>query len=352
MAESGTTLCPESATHINIDCLDHEELVQSGQMEKKSTSSILVGDLGGTNLRLALFSNGKIILKRDYLTSTTSLARLMRELMAGAKAHHITRAALSLAGPVSQDRSRADITNIGNSITKKSLEKATGLSVLLMNDMEAFSLGILSTKSIVPVPGICNAPEKRGNKAVIAAGTGLGEAILAWTSRGYIPVASEGGHSLLTTITKEQKEFAEFARSKRYYPDLEYVISGRGLVSLYQFFAKKSGSRHETLDAPGISQRGLAGHPVCRKALEMFIEFYAQETASLAFKAKATGGIYIGGRIAVENSKMFLDRTFTRHYAGLYPKSSFIYTMPVFIVMEKDINLYGAAYAALHNVFA
>lgn len=192
---------------------------------------------------------------------------------------------------------------------------------------------------------------ERGAKAVIAAGTGLGEAILVWTRDGYSIVASEGGHSLLATLTDEQEKVLAFLKQKGCILQYETILSGQGLVLLYEYCCGGQGKQEiMQADDPAAKISEMAGEDKdCENALRLCMTYYAHECHNLAYKAKATGGIYIAGNIANANLRFLEDPEFLK--AFLEPKEGHIMQglirkMPIRLIMNKDINLFGAASAA------
>ncbi len=197
----------------------------------------------------------------------------------------------------------------------------------------------------------------RGPIAVIAAGTGLGQALLFWDGRDYHPMASEGGHADFAPQSEQEIELLRFLRSEYGHVSYERILSGPGLYNIYRFlratgFAPESAGIKEKMartdPAPVITEAGLSGEdPLCAEALEMFVSIYGAEAGNLALKALTSGGVYIGGGIAPRIlSKLregkFMDRFLDKgRYRGI------LSAFPVRVSLNRETALLGAARFAL-----
>jgi glucokinase len=275
---------------------------------------ILAGDIGGTKTVLALAerrADGELSLLREetYPSGDYQTFDELLELFLG-EGHRPSSACFGVAGPVVNQR--CVTTNLPWLLDAEELKLRLGTQrVRLLNDLEAMAVGMLhlGTSDFVDLnPG---AEAQRGNIAVIAAGTGLGEAILFWDGEQHRPMATEGGHSDFAPRTDQQVQLLNYLRG--IYPEhvsWERIVSGMGFGHLYDFL-RETGSgagcpavpeRAET--PPGvdrnalISRLGVGGEdPLCEEVVGLFAELYGAEAGNLALKALATGGLYIGGGI-------------------------------------------------------
>lgn len=275
---------------------------------------ILAGDIGGTKTVLSLLTedgNGSLISVHEQTFPSRSFGEFDEILAAFLPAHMTLQSAcFGVAGPVVNQRCQT--TNLpwllDGALLKKKLKTS---KVKLLNDLEAMALGMLHLPDLDLVELNPNAVAQEGNIAVIAAGTGLGEAVLYWDGKKYRPMATEGGHSDFAAQTERQDRLLTFLR--KIYPDhvsFERIISGPGFSHLYDFLCDQgfappcpdvpdmnSGEdRNAAISRLGISRKA----PSCAEAVRLFVELYGAETGNLALKSLATGGVFIGGGIAAK----------------------------------------------------
>ena len=272
---------------------------------------ILAGDIGGTNTRLALVdaTTGelKIVAEKTFPSrERTSLEAAIAEFLS-LHSCALTRATFGIAGPVRNGRCEA--TNLPWVVDAKNVAKRLHLKrVGLINDLEAnaYGIAVLQSKDFVILnKGARNA---KGNKAIISAGTGLGEAGMYWDGEMHRPFASEGGHVDFAPRNHLEMELLDYSLKRYRRVSYERLVSGPGLVNVYQFL-RDTGKGEEPAwlaeqmrhgdPAPIISQHALEGKsPLCLQALELFVSLYGAEAGNLALKIMATGGVYLGGGIA------------------------------------------------------
>ncbi|MGR8980278.1 MAG: glucokinase [Gammaproteobacteria bacterium] len=273
---------------------------------------ILAGDIGGTKTVLSLLTrddNGSMTCLQEQTFSSRSFPAfddiLAAFLPADASIHS---ACFGIAGPVVNQRCQT--TNLPWLIDGAALKKRLDTSkVKLLNDLEAMALGMLYLPEHELLELNPNALLQEGNIAVIAAGTGLGEAILYWDGNKHHPMATEGGHSDFAARNDQQDRLLAYLR--KIYPahvSCERIISGPGFSRLYDFLCGE-GFAPPCPNVPDISsvldrnevisRLGIAGEdPLCTEAVRLFVELYGAETGNLALKSLANGGVYIGGGIA------------------------------------------------------
>ena len=320
---------------------------------------ILAGDIGATNSRVAFFSKrgGQLhpVVEATYPSRDhANLETIIKKFVA---THDlpIDVACFGVAGPVRHGRS--DTTNLPWDVDARELARALRLGTVgLVNDLEAHAYGIamLTPEDVVTLNQ--GAPDASGNAAVIAAGTGLGEAGLYWDGQQHHPVAGEGGHSSFAPIDPLQVELLTFLRQEFGHVSWERVVSGPGLHNIYRFL--RNTGRGEEPDwlrcemqrsdpAAVISQAALAGtSPLCQQALDLFVALYGGEAGNLALKLMATGGVYVGGGIAPKILQKLSDSTFMAAFVAKGRLEPLLWQIPVRIIMNDKVALLGAARVA------
>jgi glucokinase len=320
---------------------------------------ILAGDVGGTKVHLALYdlTDGKLghIRDQQYRASQYSgLEEIAAEFLGADK---VTMACFGGAGPVRDGRLR--ITNLPWTLDNREL--AAGLkieSVCLINDSEANGYGLaqLSAEQIFTLNE--GHAEQRGNRALIAAGTGLGEVYLVWNGHRYVAYPSEGGH--VDYAPRNEDEFGLHRYlSQKYKGRVSYdrVVSGIGLTNIYEFLRDVRGMEESpklaariAAEDPNavISELALAAESeICEKAMHMFVSAYGAEAGNLALKVLPAGSLYVGGGIAPRILEKLKDGTFTKAFTDKGRLTDVLVNVPVHIVLESRAALLGAAaYAA------
>lgn len=322
---------------------------------------ILAGDVGGTNLRLALFEHedGKLSKVRAERYATASFAGLeqaVAEFRATSPVSTVEAAGFGIAAPVVSGIAR--LTNSPLVIDGARISAALGdAPVRVLNDLEAtaFGLGFLPPSSFATLlPG---ANDSAGNRAVIAAGTGLGEALLIWDGSRHIAVSTEGGHVEFGPRNPlEQELLAALWAAGDDHVSYEAVLSGSGLAALYDFLARRGD--HER--APGcdpsrapdpnrsVTEGALAGDcPLCRAAVALFCSIYGAEAGNLALKSMARGGVVLAGGIAPWILPLLRGPEFRGAFLDKGRFRALMETIPVTVCLEGDVGLLGAAHAAL-----
>jgi glucokinase len=324
---------------------------------------ILAGDIGGTNTRLGFFTVQGGVLQRvvEETFSSRDYPDLETVVVKFVSAHQlrVQRACFGIAGPIHDGRS--ETTNLPWIVDARCLAAVLHLDrVGLINDLEATAYGLATLTAedyIVLNEGSAAAT---GNMAVIAAGTGLGEAGLYWDGHQHHPFAGEGGHSTFAASLPLQLELAGFLLREFDHVSWERVLSGPGLHNVYRFL-RDTGRGEEPAwlqeelgqddPAAAISQAALAGKsPLCMQALDLFVALYGAEAGNLALKIMATGGVFIGGGIAPKILQKLTDGTFTAAFIAKGRLQELLQRIPVRVIMNEQTGLQGAArVAALHD---
>jgi glucokinase len=320
--------------------------------------TVLAGDVGGTKVNLALFTAHGGELRCLRLQSYPSqeldglLTPVRQFLSQGAPRLHA--AAFGVAGPVR--KGRAQITNLPWAIDAEDLRDVLGIArVKLMNDLEATAYGVLTLTA--PDLLVLNSGDAQpGNIAVIAAGTGLGEGMLFWDGRQYQAAPSEGGHVDFAPRNALEVELLSFLWKRHAHASYERLVSGPGLVSIYEFLRDTGrgeeppwlAARFRDEDAAAvISEVALRAEvPLCTQALDMFAAIYGAEAGNLALKVLATAGVYVAGGIAPKIRAKLADGTFMAAFRGKGRMGFLMDLMPVQVVLRDTTALQGAAFYA------
>ena len=324
---------------------------------------ILAGDIGGTKTVLALFeeSDGGLTLVRDATFASRERATfdaILTEFLDMERPSSLRAACFGVAGPVIDGR--VHTTNLPWNLDEPGLAALIRAPhVKLLNDLEAAAYGVLFLHDDqVSVLNVGAHPARTGNVAVIAAGTGLGEAILYWDRTHYHPLASEGGHADFAPRTDEEIELLRYLRGRfNGHVSYERVLSGPGVYNVYCFLrdtqyapepawlAEKltSGDRSVT-----ISQVGLEGtDPLCVKTLNLFAEIYGAEAGNLALKCIAVGGVFIAGGIGPKILSVLRNGSFLRGFRDKGRFAEMLDALPVRVAMNPRTPVLGAAHYAL-----
>ena len=326
---------------------------------------ILAGDVGGTKCSLGLFAkNGpalrsvfqRRVATRDY----SGFEELIGDFLAraagangSASGQEIEAAGFGLAGVVVDGSLQAG--NMHWVLNGSALAEKLHLSkVVLLNDLAATALSLDKLPSddfAILNEGI---PEPNATKAVIAAGTGLGEAILFWDGQQYRVAPSEGGQADFAPRTEIEIQLLTHLKQQLPYVSCEEIISGRGFRRIHEFL--RPSLRHPSFDAAEgdaareITQQGLAQScPVCVETLGLWTEAYGAETGNLALRTLALGGVYVAGGIAPKLLAKLCDGTFVRAFCGKSQFAPALARVPISVVMNEDAPVWGAAYQALSS---
>jgi glucokinase len=321
---------------------------------------ILAGDIGATKTRLGLYRAGDEgltrVAHRIYPTQKfPSLEVVLTDFIKGQE--RIAVACLGVPGPVIAGR--AHTTNIAWEIFEPSISRALqGAPTRVVNDLAATAHGMLHLDGS-EIAELHKGEQLRqpANIAVIAAGTGLGEAGLVAAGTEWSVVASEGGHCDFAPRSAEQVALLQFLEREFGHASYERALSGPGLHNIYRFLLEYLPEpepewlrqRMASGDASAVlSQVALAGQdPRCIRALELFIEIYGAEAANLALKFLALGGLYVGGGIAPKILPFLQKGAFMRCFLNKGRLNAILEGIPVRISLNEGTALLGAAHLAV-----
>ncbi|HHD75205.1 MAG TPA: glucokinase, partial [Campylobacterales bacterium] len=322
---------------------------------------ILAGDVGGTKVNLALFEiqgdDLTLVVKHQFKSADfSSLEHLILAFQEKVSFENITAVCLGIAGAVIEGECKA--TNLPWTISVKKLQKLFKIeSVKLINDLEATAFGMLYLKDEAFVQLNPKAVASKGNRAVIAAGTGLGEGMLFYDGKHFHPIASEGGHTDFAPLNPQQDELLKWLRV--HFPEhvsYERLVSGMGIHIIYKFLVEQNfapepqqmltRSLHEDPSAT-ISHCALRENdPLCLETLKLFCAIYGAEAGNLALKSMALGGVYIGGGIAAKILPLLQESNFMETFSAKGRFREMLETLEVKVALNPETALLGAAHYA------
>jgi glucokinase len=323
-------------------------------------SFVLAGDIGGTKTTLAIIDPIKghknFIVKQTLPSSNSPTFDALLDEFLIANDFPISRACFGVAGPIFEGN--VQMLNLPWLIKESTLTKKLKIPVHLINDLEAIatSVPILEKEDLETLSK--GKLTKQGSLAVIAPGTGLGEAHLHWNETSFHSYPSEGGHVDFAPTTPMQFELLTFLQEQFGHVSYERVCSGPGLLNIYAFF-KKSGKYPEPEwlgeqiskdknPAPIISKAALEGKAeIAVATLDVFVSILGREASNLALKVLATGGVYLGGGIPPRIIPFLKKDLFMESFINKGRLSSMLTNIPVHIICNPDAALMGAATHAL-----
>jgi glucokinase len=336
---------------------------------------ILAGDIGGTKTNLALYdwktervepTREESYASADY----TSLEDILEEFLnpppepSGKKDDEaqdapaeqepliLDAACFGVAGPVIENTSKT--TNLPWVVDGAALSKRFAIPhVRLLNDLEATAYGMLVLRpDETDVLNAGTPPKTKGAMALIAAGTGLGEAILFWDGKTYKPMPSEGGHSSFAPTSDLEIELLRYLRTQYTHVSYERVLSGMGLHAIYEFLRDTKKNEPTWLaekikvgdPAAIIAEAGLKKQAeIAIQALDLFATIYGAEAGNLALKAMALDAVYVGGGIAPRLLAKLKDGMFMKAFADKGRYKKLLAGIPVRVITNPKAALLGAA---------
>lgn len=318
---------------------------------------VLAGDIGGTKTLLAVFQveGASLTLHAERERPSAhydSLDAIVAEMLAEGMPP-VAAAAFGIAGPVSGRRART--TNLPWVVDADALEQGAGIPrVRLLNDLEATAWGVpeLAAEDLLDLtPGVEPAP---GNAAVIAAGTGLGEAGLYWDGARHLPFATEAGHAGFAPEDAEQAALWRFMTARHGRVSWERVLAGPAIPELLEFVTAHRGEALPAAladavargDAAAVTAAADAGDPLCAATLTLFARLYGAEAGNLALRMLARGGVYLGGGIAPKILPWLTGPDFREAFLAKGRMRGLMEQIPVRLVRNSRTALLGAARCA------
>ncbi len=319
---------------------------------------ILAGDIGGTKTLLGLFDSvparPKPVAVRSFGTlDFPDLPSMIAKFMESddTRGVAISNACFGVAGPVIGEA--AELTNVPWRVNARQVAKAFSMTrVTLLNDLQAmaYAIPVLQPSEVHALQE--GEALRGGNIALIAAGTGLGEALLHNVDGRFIPSPSEGGHADFSARTEREVALLRHLTARYGRADVEHVVSGRGLVNIHRATHKEPCAVSVDLEDPqapaAISAAALEHRcPACVETFDLFIEAYGAESGNLALRSVSTGGLFIGGGIAPKILSALTTGLFMHAFRGKPPLEEMLNRMPVKVILNSEAGLLGAAvYAA------
>jgi glucokinase len=324
---------------------------------------LLAGDVGGTKTTAILFSvaGGSLSVKFRLRVGTrgfTSPVELLKHVIQQAKSEGVATddigiASLACAGAVIDDR--VVTNNLPWVVEAASLAEGLQLqprNILLLNDLvgAAASLPHLSNEDLLPLNDAV--PKERAPKALIAAGTGLGEALLFWDGTRYRIFPSEASLTDFAPRNDREMLLVHSLRDRMPRVSCEEIVSGRGFRAIHQIIFP--GVQHAWFDDPSVDAAVQITHlaleggcPACVETLQMWTEAYAAEAGNMALRVLPFGGVYVAGGIALKILPKMKDGTFVRVFSDKSKLSRELARIPIYVVLNEDAPVLGAAYEAL-----
>lgn len=323
---------------------------------------ILAGDIGGTKTLVALYEDSpdvrSPVREASYPSSDfPSLEDILRRFFDGEPQRMLRAACFAVAGPVINGKCQT--TNLAWELDTEQLAETLSTRVRLVNDLEGAAHG-LRCLAAHELEVLQSGHKRPGNIALIAAGTGLGEAILVPVDGHYHVIASEGGHTDFGPRNDREVALLGYLRKEYSHVSYERLLSGPGLHNIYRFLRDYGIApepewlqmRLATNDPSAvISEVALSGgHPLCTTALDMFVSIYGAEAGNLALKSLALGGVFVAGGIAPKILFKLRDSSFTHAFVDKGRFADLLRSLQVSVVLNSQLSLIGAATVAREMV--
>ena len=338
-------------------------------------------DIGGTNTNIAVAGIQKmkpdLLFSIDFKTiQLKSIVPAINDTIKFANDHYkinINSACIGAAGVISKSNNYAELTNINWDVNKEEIIESTSLSkVKILNDFQIIGYGINllnlnDTKDLIAIREIREGRDDNQNKeetrVIIGAGTGLGKVTLIYdkTKDVYVPNPSEGGHSDLPLYNEFEFELAAYIKliKKSSYPiNYEDVLSGRGIMNIYKYIRKtkifKDTKYTKEIDkisdkTPLISEYRQKDK-TCKEVFNIFTTFFARCSKNFVLDTLSTGGLYIAGGISIKNKEIFNSKLFFNEFVKTTNREQFLKNIPIYLILDYNISIKGACFAAILNV--
>lgn len=325
----------------------------------RRNSIVLAGDIGATKSNLALFKveGGNVVSLQEAQYKSQEYKNIIELTNTFIKNIPLPDSiCFGVAGPVLNGH--AKLSNIMWEIDSNELSNHFGVkNVQLINDLEAtaYGLAMLTEKDITEIHKGNDAAV--GNAAVIAPGTGLGEAGLYWDGNYYHPFATEGGHSDFAPRNQFDFDLYNFLQKKFGHVSWERLVCGPGIVNIYDFLRDEKKreepewlkEKYKNGDAAAVISQHAKQSEICKETMQVFIRYLAYESANLILKLKATGGLFIGGGIAPLIVSLFENNVFYSSFCQSGRLNYLLEKVPVKIILNTKTALLGAAYYGAKN---
>lgn len=317
---------------------------------------VLAGDVGGTRTRLGLFSIENRVFRtlafeRYQTKKFKNLGEIVNTFLKALDVHP-RAAAFGIAGPVLDGRVKT--TNLPWTIDVARLAKSIGIKrTTIVNDFVANGYGLeaLTPKDLVTIQK--GKPEGLANRAVIGPGTGLGEVVIAQHGGDSIVISSEGGHKDFAPQTEREIELLEFLKRKFGHVSYERVVSGPGILNVYEFmkkmkYAKESPEVKKALaakdaDKPAVIMKHARKDKLCKMTADLVFSVLGSEAGNLSLQATAWGGIYLTASLVRNNVGLLKKSGFLKRFRNKGRLSRVVERTPVYVVKNERLGILGAA---------
>ena len=330
---------------------------------KKSAHNaiVLAADIGGTKINLALcgYKNNapQILCSAKYHSKDyTSIEMVINQFLAANNSLKPIAICIGAAGPVHGNK--VEFTNLSWQVDGAEIAKQTGIkNVAIINDLEATAYGIACLDKHDFYNLQVGDKNITGNIAIVAPGTGLGEAGMYFDGQSYYPFATEGGHTGFSPRTELDIELLQYLQQQNKVVSWEHLVSGPGTFSIYQFLrdiknmeepqwlsdALLTGDKTATISKSAIENKA----EICVQTMQLFVKYLAQETTNLVLKFKATGGVFLGGGIPPKILPLLQQKVFIETFKQCDRMGELVNRTPVNVILNDQAALLGAAYFAL-----
>ncbi|UCG13468.1 MAG: glucokinase [Deltaproteobacteria bacterium] len=323
---------------------------------------VLAGDIGGTKTNVGLFGKGKKrpvarVVETYPSGEAPNLEDIVERFLEKRKVS-VSSACFGIAGPVMDGRCKT--TNLPWEVSELRMKKRFNWShARLINDLTATALAVplLTSRELFSLNK--GKSQKGGNIAIVAPGTGLGEALLIYWNGEYVPVASEGGHVDFAPNTEQEAELWHYLRERFGHVSVERVLSGPGLVDIYSWLRESDRYQEpewlpqqmiEADPAKVITDAALdAKHPMCVESLNTFVSILGAVAGNLALTAMTTGGVYLGGGIPPKILPKLKESIFMQAFTAKGRFAGLLEGMPVRVILNDQAALLGAAHCAFQK---
>jgi glucokinase len=322
--------------------------------------NLLAADIGGTKTNIAFCradSEGVTILdqKRYVSKDHPSLTDIVHDYTKGKPPGRLCAA---LAGPVVDGKSK--LTNLPWVLDSAAMSNEISIPVSFINDLEATAYGLAGLKKDELATLAAGDPNSKGNMAIIAPGTGLGEAGLYWDGEKYHPFATEGGHTDFAPRTAKDVEMFYALQQMFGHVSWERVVSGMGIRNIFQCLASKHKEplpewlteRMKDEDPAAVISQAALKHEdlICAETMELFVRYFATEASCLVLKLMATGGLFLAGGIPPKILPLLQTDNWSKNFDNNGRMHELSDKVPVHVVLNDKMALMGAAYYGAYNM--
>ena len=299
----------------------------------------LLADVGGTNARFTIETEPRkftaiVVLKcADYPTLSDAIRAYLQHPQAQ-EAGAVRQAGIAIANPVNSDVVK--MTNHDWSFSIQSVQNEFNFELLrVVNDFTALAMALPYLDQTQKYQVGEGQPQSNAAIGLLGAGTGLGVSGLVPTRDGWVPLDSEGGHTSFSPINQREIDILKFAQQKYSHVSSERLMSGSGLLLIYQALAARQKVATEDIDIPEITRRGLSNEcPICVETLSAFCEMLGTMAANLAVTLGTKGGIYIGGGIVPRLGLFFSESNFRQRFVQKGRFEQYLNAIPTYVITE------------------